>query len=136
MVMSCGSCDACDKKVEQYCPKVSWTYNSVYPDGSPNFGGYSNIMVTDQKFVLPIPKSLSLDAAAPSLCVGITVYSPMRYFGMIEKGKHVGVVGLGGLGHMVVKFAKAFRCEGHAYKYLSKERKGGQRDIGGRSFPS
>ena len=51
MVMSCGNCDACDKKVEQYCPKVSWTYNSVYPDGSPTFGGYSDIMVTDQKYI-------------------------------------------------------------------------------------
>ncbi|KAI5436086.1 hypothetical protein KIW84_022507 [Lathyrus oleraceus] len=71
-------------------------------------GGYSDTMVADEHFVIRIPDSLPLEAAAPLLCAGITVYSPLRYFGLDKSGLHVGVVGLGGLGHMDVKYAKAF----------------------------
>jgi len=108
MVWSCQQCDSCSKDQEQYCEKVVWTYNSIYLDGSPTFGGYSSLMVCDQRFIVKIPENLPFDAAAPLLCAGITVYSPMHYFQMTEPGKSLGVVGLGGLGHMAVKFGKAF----------------------------
>eukprot|EP00253_Pinus_taeda_P036259 PITA_36259 len=97
MVWSCQHCDSCSKEQEHYCEKVVWTYNSIYVDGSPAFGGYSTLMVCDQRFVVKIPESLPFDAAAPLLCAGISVYSPMKYFQMIEPGKSLGVVGLGGL---------------------------------------
>ncbi|KAI5057597.1 hypothetical protein GOP47_0027612 [Adiantum capillus-veneris] len=108
MVMSCGQCNSCEKKLEQYCPKLIWTYNSINLDGTPTQGGFSTLMIANENFVLHIPDSLPLDGAAPLLCAGITVYSPMSYYGMNEKGKHLGVIGLGGLGHMAVKFGKAF----------------------------
>jgi len=108
MVGSCQHCDSCSKEQEQYCEKVIWTYGSTDVDGSVTFGGYSSLMVCKQSFVVKIPESLPLDAAAPLLCAGITVYSPMKYFEMTEPGKSLGVVGLGGLGHMAVKFGKAF----------------------------
>lgn len=108
MVLSCSECDSCEKGLEQYCEKVIWTYNSVYPEGNATQGGYSTIMMADQKFVLHIPENLPKDAAAPLLCAGITVWSPMQYFGMNVKGARFGVVGLGGLGHMAVQFGKAF----------------------------
>lgn len=112
MVGSCGECDACEKHVEQYCDKVIWTYGSVDMDGSPTYGGYSNLMVVNQKFLMRVPDNLPLDTAAPLLCAGITVYSPMKYFGMTEmRGAKFGVVGLGGLGHMAVKFGTAFGME-------------------------
>ncbi|MCL7046484.1 hypothetical protein MKW94_027697 [Papaver nudicaule] len=84
------------------------TYDSKYVDGSITYGGYSDIMVANEHYVVRIPESLPLDAAAPLLCAGITVYSPMKYFGLCESGQHMGVVGLGGLGHVAVKFGKAF----------------------------
>lgn len=108
MVESCNSCDACEKGVEQYCDSVVWTYNSKFSDGTPTYGGYSTQMIADQRFVLHIPENLPKDAAAPLLCAGITVWSPMQYFGMNVKGARFGVIGLGGLGHMAAKFAKSF----------------------------
>jgi len=108
MVGSCHNCDSCEKGAEQYCEGVVWTYNSTDVDGSVTYGGYSSLMVCDQKFVIKVPESLPFDAAAPLLCAGITVYSPMIHFGMTEKGNRLGVVGLGGLGHMAVQFGKAF----------------------------
>ncbi|BFG35647.1 hypothetical protein CerSpe_219210 [Prunus speciosa] len=107
MVGSCRSCDNCTQDLENYCPKMVWTYNKHHEDGSRTFGGYSDKIVVDEHFVVQIPKNLPLQGTAPMLCAGITVYSPMRYFGLMEPGKHLGVVGLGGLGHMAVKFAKA-----------------------------
>jgi len=84
------------------------TYGSKDIDGSITQGGYSDLVVVDEHFVISIPDGLPLEAAAPLLCAGITVYSPLRYFGLGKPGLHVGVVGLGGVGHMAVKFAKAF----------------------------
>lgn len=88
------------------------TYNGFNKDGTPTYGGYSSAIVVDKSYVLRIPKALQNDlaAAAPLLCAGITVYSPLRYVG-VTKGMTVGVVGLGGLGHMAIKFAKAFGCK-------------------------
>lgn len=107
MVGSCGSCSNCKHDLENYCPEMIWTYNKTYKDGSRTFGGYSNNLVVDEHFAVQFPDNFLVAGAAPLLCAGITVYSPMKYFGLAEPGKHLGVVGLGGLGHMAVKFAKA-----------------------------
>ncbi|KAF5960677.1 hypothetical protein HYC85_001886 [Camellia sinensis] len=105
---SCRSCDHCANNQESYCPKQISTLCSTYYDGTTSYGGFSDIMVCDEHFVLCIPDNLPLDATAPLLCAGITVYSPLKYFELDKPGMHVGVVGLGGLGHLAVKFAKAF----------------------------
>ncbi|XP_062005765.1 probable mannitol dehydrogenase [Rosa rugosa] len=107
IVGACRSCDSCTDHLENYCPKQILTISGKYYDGITNYGGYSDIMVADEHFVVRIPDSLPLDGAAPLLCAGITTYSPLRYFGLDKPGMHVGVVGLGGLGHVAVKFAKA-----------------------------
>src|SRR5210317_2494006 len=108
MVDSDQSCPHCQADLEQFCPNSTFTYNS--PDkhlGGITYGGYSENIVVDEKFVLRVPENLDLAGVAPLLCAGITTYSPIRRWGDI-KGKKVGVVGLGGLGHMGDKFAKAF----------------------------
>src|SRR5438046_7057674 len=108
MVDSDGTCPQCKAGLEQFCANMTLTYNS--PDkhlGGVTYGGYSDSIVVDQRFVLRVPANLNPAGAAPLLCAGITTYSPMRHWG-VTKGKKVGVVGLGGLGHMGVKFARAF----------------------------
>ncbi|CAK9156009.1 unnamed protein product [Ilex paraguariensis] len=107
MVGSCHSCDNCANDLENYCPKFILTYNSIYYDGTPTYGGYSDILVVNEHFVVRWPENLPLDAGAPLLCAGITTYSALKYYGLDKPGMHVGVVGLGGLGHVGVKFAKA-----------------------------
>lgn len=107
MVDSDGTCPECRAGFEQFCRNVTFTYN--FPDkhlGGVTYGGYSDSIVVDQRFVLRVPTNLDLAGAAPLLCAGITTYSPMCHWG-VTKGKKVGVVGLGGLGHMGVKFAHA-----------------------------
>ena len=102
------TCPDCRAGLEQFCPNMTLTYNS--PDkhlGGVTYGGYSESVVVDEHFVLHVPANLNLAGTAPLLCAGITTYSPMRHWGA-GKGKKVGVVGLGGLGHMGVKFAHAF----------------------------
>ncbi|KAA8546672.1 hypothetical protein F0562_003097 [Nyssa sinensis] len=107
LVGSCRSCNDCGNNLENYCPKMILTYNSIYSDGTVTYGGYSDIMVADEHFVARWPDNLPLDSGAPLLCAGVTTYSPLRYYGLDKPGMHVGVVGLGGLGHVAVKFAKA-----------------------------
>ncbi|KAJ8765579.1 hypothetical protein K2173_014701 [Erythroxylum novogranatense] len=104
---SCRSCDYCKNDLENYCSEMIFIFNGKYYDGTTTHGGFSDIMVTDEHFIVRIPDSVPLDAGAPLLCAGITVYSPLRYYGLDKPGTHLGVVGLGGLGHMAVKFAKA-----------------------------
>jgi uncharacterized zinc-type alcohol dehydrogenase-like protein len=107
LIDSDRTCPECQAGLEQFCNNMVLTYN--FPDkhlGGMTYGGYSESIVVDERFVLRIPSNLSLAAAAPLLCAGITTYSPMRHWG-ITKGKKVGIVGLGGLGHMGVKFAHA-----------------------------
>src|SRR5580700_9960941 len=107
MVDSCGVCSECKQSLEQFCANFTLTYN--FPDkhtGGVTYGGYSDSIVVDQKFVFKVPSNLDPAGAAPLLCAGITTYSPMRHWG-VTKGKKVGIVGLGGLGHMGVKFAHA-----------------------------
>jgi len=107
MVDSDGTCAECKAGLEQFCANATYTYN--LPDkhlGGVTYGGYSESIVVDQRFVLRVPENLDPAAAAPLLCAGITTYSPLRHWG-ITQGKKVGVVGLGGLGHMGVKLAHA-----------------------------
>jgi len=108
LVDSDGTCAECRAGFENFCPNLTLTFGA--PDkhlGGVTYGGYSESVVVDQKFVLRVPPNLNLAAAAPLLCAGITTYSPMRRW-KVGKDKKVGVVGLGGLGHMGVKFARAF----------------------------
>jgi alcohol dehydrogenase (NADP+) len=107
LVDSDRTCPRCKAGLENFCPNLVLTFNS--PDtglGGVTYGGYSDSIVVDERFVLRVPSNLDLAAAAPLLCAGITTYSPMRHWG-IGMGKKVGIVGLGGLGHMGVKFAHA-----------------------------
>ena len=105
---SCHTCDNCTNDLENYCPKMIVTCNGTYSDGTKAYGGFSDIMVANEHYVVRIPDNIPLDAAAPLLCAGITVYSPLNYYELNKPGMHIGVVGLGGLGHVAVKFAKAF----------------------------
>ncbi|GAA0144723.1 oxidoreductase [Lithospermum erythrorhizon] len=107
LVGSCRQCDNCDNDLEIYCAKQRQTYSSTYYDGTITYGGYSDIMVANENYVVRWPENLPMEAA-PLLCAGITTYSPLRFFDLDKPGMHIGVVGLGGLGHMAVKFAKAF----------------------------
>ncbi|MHA3771315.1 NAD(P)-dependent alcohol dehydrogenase [Verrucomicrobiota bacterium sgz303538] len=109
MVDSCRTCPNCQAGNEQYCTSFpTFTYNSEDKVlGGPTFGGYSTSIVVDEAFVLRVPEGLDLAATAPLLCAGITTYSPLRHWN-VGPGQKVGIVGLGGLGHMGVKFARAF----------------------------
>ena len=111
MVDSDGICPNCKAGFEQFCSNMILTYNS--PDkhlGGVTYGGYSDNIVVDERFALRVPDNLDLAGVAPLLCAGITTYSPLRHWG-VTQGKKVGVVGLGGLGHMGVKFAHAFGAD-------------------------
>jgi uncharacterized zinc-type alcohol dehydrogenase-like protein len=108
LVDSCGKCPACRDGDEQFCEQTtSFTYNSVERDGTtPTYGGYSTRITVDERYVVRIPDTLPLAGAAPLLCAGITAYSPLRQF-KVNRGSNVAVVGLGGVGHLAVKLAKA-----------------------------
>jgi uncharacterized zinc-type alcohol dehydrogenase-like protein len=112
MVDSCRTCPSCQRKLEQFCEKgVAWSYNSTEMDRlTRTYGGYSSQVVVAEAFTLKVPASLDLAASAPLLCAGITTYSPLRRWNT-KKGDRVGVVGLGGLGHMAVKLAAAMGAE-------------------------
>lgn len=112
MVDSCRTCSACEDGLEQYCRNgMVVTYNGRdRHDGSLTFGGYSDSIVVSEHFVVRVPEKLDPAAAAPLLCAGITTYSPLRHYG-VEAGHKVGVVGMGGLGHMGIKFARALGAE-------------------------
>lgn len=112
MVDSCRECAACQDGLEQFCLEgMTATYNGKdRHDGSITFGGYSDSVVVSERFVVKVPDALDPASAAPILCAGITTYSPLRHYG-VRPGDKVGVVGMGGLGHMGVKFAKALGAE-------------------------
>ena len=115
------TCPACQEGLEQFCPNYTLTYGS--PDkhlGGVTYGGYSESIVVDEHFVLHVPGNLNLAAAAPLLCAGITTYSPLRHWN-VTKGKKVGIVGLGGLGHMGIKFAHALGA--HVVAFTTSESK-------------
>ncbi|MBB6130840.1 NAD(P)-dependent alcohol dehydrogenase [Mucilaginibacter lappiensis] len=123
MVDSCRECEYCKEGLEQYCePGMTGTYNS--PDknlpGNPTFGGYSESIVVDENYVLHIPENLDLAATAPLLCAGITTYSPLHHWN-VGPDKKVGIVGIGGLGHMGIKIAKAMGA--HVVAFTTSESK-------------
>ena len=124
MVDSDRTCPECKAGLEQFCPNFTLTYN--FPDkhlGGVTYGGYSDSIVVDENFVLRVPANLDLAGAAPLLCAGITTYSPMRHWG-VTKGKKVGVVGLGGLGHMGGEVcARARRAHGGLHDLARQERR-------------
>ncbi|THG14007.1 hypothetical protein TEA_022780 [Camellia sinensis var. sinensis] len=120
IVGCCRNCKPCNADVEQYCNKKIWSYNDVYTDGKPTQGGFAGSMVVDQKFVVKIPEGMAVEQAAPLLCAGVTVYSPLKHFGLKESGMRGGILGLGGVGHMGVKIAKAM---GHHVTVISSSDK-------------
>ncbi len=122
MVASCGACSECQAGYEQYCLRgATFTYNSEdRVSGGITYGGYSERIVVDEAFVLRISEKLDPAAAAPLLCAGITTYSPLRHW-KIGRGSQVGIVGLGGLGHIGVKLAKAFGA--HVVLFTTSEKK-------------
>nr|KJB48836.1 hypothetical protein B456_008G089600 [Gossypium raimondii] len=134
VVGSCHSCDSCKNNLENYCPKYILIYGAEYHDGSITYGGYSNTMVVDEHFIVRIPDNLPLDIAAPLLCAGIIVYSPLRYYGLDKPGLHVGVVGLGGLGHIAMKFAKAMGAKVAVISTSPSKKKEALENIGADSF--
>ncbi|MEV0029624.1 NAD(P)-dependent alcohol dehydrogenase [Nocardia sp. NPDC050793] len=110
-VDACHECDACTSGVEQHCLRgATLTYNSLTADGTVTYGGYSSAIVVDHRFVVSIPDAIPLDAAAPIMCAGTTVYAPLRRFG-VGTGTRVGIIGLGGLGHLGVMIARALGAE-------------------------
>lgn len=122
MVGSCRTCAACAAGEEQYCANGSlFTYNGQLPDGSVTYGGYSTRITVDQDFIVRVPENLDLAGAAPLLCAGITTYSPLRHFG-VKPGMKVAILGLGGLGHMGLKFAKAMGAEVTVLSQSEKKR--------------
>lgn len=123
MVDSDRTCAECQAGLEQFCPNVTFTFNGADKHGTApvTYGGYSESIVVEEHFVLRVPSNLNLAGAAPLLCAGITTYSPMRRWG-VGKGKKVGVVGLGGLGHMGVKFAAAFGSHVVVFTTSSKKK--------------
>jgi len=104
------SCQYCSKSLEQYCPTATFTYNSKYPDGSIAYGGYAKRVRVHSAFAFKIPDNLSSAEVAPLFCAGATVYEPLKRFEM-GKGHKVGVIGIGGLGHLGIQFAAALGCE-------------------------
>lgn len=111
LVESCRTCASCKAGEEQYCASTVYTYNGIEKEtGNNTLGGYSNQIVVDEHFVVRVSEKLPLEKVAPLLCAGITTYSPLRRWN-IGKGQKVGIVGLGGLGHMAVKFASSFGAE-------------------------
>ncbi|WP_371495157.1 NAD(P)-dependent alcohol dehydrogenase [Kitasatospora sp. NBC_00374] len=127
-VDSCRECDNCRAGLQQYCTDggMVGTYNSVGRDGEPTYGGYSTHIVVDENYVLRIPEQIPLDAAAPLLCAGITLYSPLTHWGA-GPGKKVAVVGLGGLGHLGVKIAHAKGAEVTVLSQSLRKREDGLR---------
>lgn len=122
-VDSCRTCENCTNNLDNYCLEgFSATYNSTEQDGvTPTQGGYSNVIVVDENYVLKIPKSIPLDKAAPLLCAGITLYSPLVHW-KAGPGKRVGIMGLGGLGHVGVKLARALGAHVTVLSHSEKKR--------------
>lgn len=132
-VDSCRTCEYCLEGNENYCLKGNvQTYNGRHYDKSPTYGGYAKEIVVDQKYVLSIPESLDLAEAAPLLCAGVTVYSPLHHW-QVGPGKKVAILGLGGLGHMAVKFAAAMGAEVYVLG-RSKAKEADAKEFGAREY--
>lgn len=122
-VDSCRTCSSCKQDLEQYClDGMTGTYNAIERDGkTPTQGGYSDLIVVDENYVLKIPSSIPLDKAAPLLCAGVTLYSPLTHW-KAGPGKKVAILGLGGLGHMGVKIARALGADVTVLSHSEKKR--------------
>jgi alcohol dehydrogenase (NADP+) len=133
-VDSCRHCQHCHSGLEQFCVEgMTPTYNGKERDGkTPTYGGYSNKIVVDENYVLKMPTNLPLDACAPLLCAGITLYSPLKHWNA-GPGKKVAILGLGGLGHMGVKIASALGAEVSVLSHSLKKQKDGER-MGAKHF--
>ncbi|KAB2602841.1 cinnamyl alcohol dehydrogenase 1 [Pyrus ussuriensis x Pyrus communis] len=134
LVGCCRNCSPCKTDNEQYCNKKIWSYNDTYTDGKTTQGGFAGALVADQKFVVKIPEGMVPEQAAPLLCAGVTVYSPLRHFGLNVSGLTGGILGLGGVGHMGVKIAKAM---GHHVTVISssdKKREDALEHVGADAF--
>jgi alcohol dehydrogenase (NADP+) len=133
-VESCRVCEPCKSHEQQFCEKLtSFTYNSTLQDGKTRtYGGYSNQIVADEDYVLKIPNTIPLERAAPLLCAGITTYSPMKHY-KVGKGQKVGVVGLGGLGHMAVKIAVAMGADVTVFS-TSPKKESDAKELGAQHF--
>lgn len=133
-VDTCRTCPQCKKGQEQYCEgSIAFTYNSTELDGTtPTYGGYSTKIVVDHRYIVRIPKGLRHEEAAPLLCAGITTYSPLRYW-RVGKKHRLAVVGLGGLGHMAVKFGKALGAEVTVLSHSNRKAEDGKR-FGAKAF--
>lgn len=126
-VDSCRTCAECQRGLEQYCSvQTVWTYNARDKEGAPTYGGYSDRIVVDENYVLRMPNNLPLDACAPLLCAGITLYSPLRHW-QAGPGKKIAIIGLGGLGHMGVKLAHALGAEVTVLSHSLKKQSDGKR---------
>jgi uncharacterized zinc-type alcohol dehydrogenase-like protein len=134
IVDSCRICESCKEGLEQYCSThVTWTYNATEQDGkTPTYGGYSSQIVVDENYTLKISSKLPVASVAPLLCAGITTYSPLRHF-EVGPGQRVGVVGLGGLGHMAVKLAASMGAEVTVFS-TSKTKEQDARRLGAQDF--
>jgi len=133
LVDSCGKCSNCKSNEEQFCSTPVFTYNSVELDGvTPTHGGYSSHITVKEKFALKIKKGQDLKRVAPLLCAGITTYSPLKRY-KVKKGSKVGVVGLGGLGHMAVKIAKAMGAEVTVFSTSANKEKDAKK-LGAKNF--
>ncbi|CAK9169203.1 unnamed protein product [Ilex paraguariensis] len=136
VIGSCRKCENCINNFENYCSAHQLTDSPPppYKDGTTNYGGYSDHMVVDEHFVLRWPENLPLDSGAPLLGAGIITYSPLRYFKLDKPGMHVGVVGLGGIGHLAVKIAKAFGVKVTVISTSPKKKDGAIKYLGADSF--
>ncbi|KAG6702611.1 hypothetical protein I3843_07G042900 [Carya illinoinensis] len=134
IIGACDSCDNCSNNLENYCKEMVLTYSDKYYDGTTTYGGYSDIMVANEHYVVLIPDQLSLEACAPLLCAGITVYSPLRFYELDKPGMQLGVVGLGGLGHVAVKFATAMGVKVTVISTSPKKKQEALEHLGAHSF--
>ena len=126
-VDSCRTCPECKRGLEQYCTVLTvWTYNGRDKQGEPTYGGYSERIVVDENYVLRMPQNLPLEACAPLLCAGITLYSPLKHW-QAGPGKKVAIIGLGGLGHMGVKLGHALGAEVTVLSQSLKKQADGKR---------
>jgi uncharacterized zinc-type alcohol dehydrogenase-like protein len=132
MVESDRTCDRCRQGLESYCPNVVWTYNDTLSDGTPTYGGYASQIVVHQAFAFQIDSRLPMERVAPLLCAGITVYSPLKRW-KVGKATRVGILGLGGLGHLAIKLAASMGAEVTALSG-SKAKKSDARKLGAAHF--
>ena len=132
-VDSCRDCNSCKEGEEQFCDHTLFTYNSTEKDGhTSTFGGYSGQIVVDENYMLTVSPNLPLERVAPLLCAGITTYSPLRRF-KVSKGQKVGIVGLGGLGHMAIKLAASMGAEVTVFS-TSKAKENDAKKLGAHHF--